>query len=101
MANDSTPDHTRWWLLWLFATIVLPVLSGWLCILIDNWLPIDVMMVLLILLFMSVLCVWLLCFASVKAIAPRKGALLALLIIGGLVLQISTGMVGCLVGVPH
>ncbi|MEQ1750100.1 MAG: hypothetical protein ABL974_11795 [Prosthecobacter sp.] len=101
MANDPTPDPTRWWLLWLFSTVVLPVLSGWLCILLDNWLSIDVTMVLLVLLFMAVLCVWLLCFASIKAIAPRKGALLALLIIGGLALQISTGIVGCLVGIPH
>jgi heme A synthase len=101
MANDMTPNPTRWWLLWLFATIVLPVASGWLCILLDNWLPIDVITALLILLFVAVLSVWLLCLASIKATAPRKGALLALLIIGGLALQISTGIVGCLVGIPH
>ncbi len=101
MANDPTPDPTRWWLLWLFSTVVLPVLSGWLCILLDNWLSIDVTMVLLVLLFMAVLCVWLLCFASVKAIAPRKGALLALLIIGGNLLQFCSGFFGCLAGIPH
>lgn len=105
MANDPTPDHTRWWLLWLFSTVVLPVVlpvaSFWTCMLLHNRLPIDGMTVLLILLCMAVLCVWLLCFASVKAITPRRGALLAVIIIGGLLLQISSVAFGCLVGIGH
>jgi hypothetical protein len=50
MTNDPTPDPTRWWLLWLFSTFVLPVASGWLCPLLDNWLSMDVVTALLVLL---------------------------------------------------
>jgi heme A synthase len=101
MANNPTPDHTRWWLLWLFSTVVLPVLSGRLCIFLGNWLSVDGGIILLALLLTAVLCVWLLCFVSKKAIAPRKGALLDLLIYGGIVLQLGTGVIGCLVPIGH
>ncbi|MEQ1750099.1 MAG: hypothetical protein ABL974_11790 [Prosthecobacter sp.] len=101
MATDPTPDPTRWWLLWLFSAVVLPVACGWLCPLLDNWLSMDVVTALLILLCLAVLCVWLLCFASVKAIAPRKDELLTMLIIGGIVLQFSSSFYGCIAGIPH
>ena len=90
-------SKTNWWLLWLFSTVVLPVASGRICICLGKWLSVDGEIILLTLLLMAVLCVWLLCFASKKAIAPRRGALLDLLIIGGIMLQLSAGSFGCLV----
>ena len=93
MTNDPTPDPTRWWLLWLLSTVVLPPLSGWGVMQLLKHQHVFYFMLAPILLISSL---WLLIIDTKKICSAESSAMLAAAIIGGLVLQVSTGFFGCL-----
>lgn len=86
MANDSIPDHTDWWLLWLFSTIVLPAASLWLCVKMKSFNSLYLLVP---------LGLWLMVESSKRATSSKNEIVPSLLIVGGLLMQLFSGYWGC------
>jgi hypothetical protein len=101
MQDEPKSTATGWWSAWIVSTTVLPALCGYGTILAGTKLNENFPSLMLLSLILSICCFSLMCLSSQRAIAPKKGVLLFMILLGGIILQISTGFFGCLAGLEH